>query len=133
MITPFMNVALKSLEAYLIDLSVSKSFIRRLKREYRELCSGHLTVVVGGHGKYKCRSELLIPVRGGFAYEVGVDVVTDFDLPKIFVNIYTGTFDYHLPVAWPELPSARGACASRFAEGARRGQAKGPSLSAPST
>jgi len=58
-----MNIAIRILEAYLISLGVPKYLIRGLRR-LRYLCT-YSQAIIGGHGKYKCKSKPLIPVRGG--------------------------------------------------------------------
>jgi|GEM_PF-6413248 len=70
LIKPFVDLALRGLERYLIGLGVSKHFIRRLKREYRRLYDPQ-GVVIGGHVKYNCKSELLTDVCGGLRLRGG--------------------------------------------------------------
>jgi len=96
LVKPFVELALRSLERYLISFGVPKHFIKKLKKEYRRLYDP-LRVVIGGHGKYNCKSEPLIDVCGGFVYEVGVDVVNGIELPKIFLKVYTDAITYDLP------------------------------------
>jgi hypothetical protein len=84
----YLDIAVRRLEEYLIKLGVSKYQLRRL-RKYRYMCVEE-GVVVGAHGKYKCRSKPLVPVAGGFFYEVGVDIFTS-GLGKVFAKIYTDT------------------------------------------
>lgn len=82
----YMDIAVRRLEEYLIGLGVSKYEIRRLRR-YKYSCYD-LGVVVGAHGKYKCRSKPLVSVAGGFFYEVGIDIFTS-GLDKLFAKVYT--------------------------------------------
>jgi len=88
----FLDIAVRRLEDYLVRLGVSKYQIKKLRR-YRYMCVDSL-VVVGGHGKYKCKSKPLVPVAGGYFYEVGVDIVSGIGLPKFFMKVYTDTFTY---------------------------------------
>ena len=88
----FLDITARRLEDYLVKLGVSKYQIRRLRR-YRYMCMDSL-VVIGGHGKYKCKSKPLVPVAGGFVYELGVDIVSDTGLPKLFMKVYTDTLSY---------------------------------------
>ena len=97
LVKPFVDLALRSLERYLISLGVSKYLIRKLKKEYKRLYDP-LRIVVGGHGKYCCKSELLTDVCGGFVYEVGVDIVNSFELPKLYMKVYTDTITYDVPL-----------------------------------
>jgi hypothetical protein len=82
----YLDVATRRLESYLISLGVSKNEIRRL-RKYRYMCVEE-GVVIGAHGRYKCRSKPLVPASGGFFYELGVDIFTS-GLGKVFAKVYT--------------------------------------------
>jgi hypothetical protein len=82
----YLDIAARRLEDYLIKLGVSKCQIKKLRR-YRYSCYD-FGVIVGGHGKYKCRSKPLIPVAGGFFYEVGIDIFAS-GLDKMFAKVYT--------------------------------------------
>lgn len=82
----YMDIAVRRLEEYLIGLGVSKYEIRRLRR-YRYMCVEE-GVVIGAHGRYRCRSKPLVPASGGFFYEVGIDIFTS-GLDKLFAKIYT--------------------------------------------
>jgi len=84
----YLDIAVRRLEQYLIGLGVSKYQIRRL-RKYRYMCTEE-GIVIGAHGKYKCRSKPLVPLAGGFFYEVGIDIFTS-GLGKVFAKIYTDT------------------------------------------
>ena len=98
LVKPFVELALRSLERYLIGLGVPKHFIKKLKRGCRRLYDP-IRVVVGGHGKYSCKSEPLIDVCGGFVYEVGVDVVNGLELPQLFMKVYRDAIAYDAPLA----------------------------------
>ena len=82
----YIDIAVRRLEEYLIKLGVSKYQIRKLRR-LRYMCVEE-GVVIGAHGRYKCRSKPLVPASGGFFYELGVDIFTS-GLGKVFAKIYT--------------------------------------------
>jgi len=98
MVSYFIDIAIKRLESYLVKrLKVSKRRIKELRR-HRYLYIDSM-VVIGAHGKYKCKSKPLISACRGFAYEWGVDIVTDFELPKVFVKVYTDAIAYECSTA----------------------------------
>lgn len=84
----YIDIAVRRLEEYLIKLGVSKYQIKKLRR-LRYMCVAE-GVVIGAHGRYKCRSKPLVPASGGFFYELGVDIFTS-GLGKVFAKIYTDT------------------------------------------
>jgi hypothetical protein len=88
----FSWMAIKGVELHLRRLGVSEKAIREFGRSVFSYVP--CRIVVGGHGRYKCRSRHLLPFFMGFSYEHGVDIVVDTPLPKMFVKIYTDSLDY---------------------------------------
>jgi len=91
-----LGVVVGGLEGVLVrELGASKYLVRSVRRRVRRLVvSSVRKVIAGGHGMYARRYEPLIPVRGGYVYEYGVDLVTDIELPRVFIKIYTSSVEY---------------------------------------
>jgi hypothetical protein len=86
----YLDVATRAVERYLVErLGVSKYQLRRLRRLGRGCHSTVEYVVVGAHGRYRCKSRPLVPAAGGHFYELGVDIYVSRELGKIFGKVYT--------------------------------------------
>jgi hypothetical protein len=91
-INHFSRIAVREVESYLVRLGVSRKAIREFRKNV--FCYVPSRVVVGGHGRYKCRGKHLMPFFMGFLYEYGVDIVANMPLPKMFIKVYTDNLDY---------------------------------------
>jgi hypothetical protein len=77
-------------ERYLVErLGVSKYQLRRLRRLGRGCHAAVKYVVVGAHGRYRCKSKPLVPAAGGHFYELGADIYVSRELGKVFAKVYT--------------------------------------------
>lgn len=86
----YLDVATRAVEKYLVErLGVSKYRLRRLRRLGRGCYATVEYVVVGAHGRYRCKSKPLVPAAGGHFYELGVDVYVSRELGKVFAKVYT--------------------------------------------
>jgi hypothetical protein len=86
----YLDVATRAVEKYLVErLGVSKYQLRRLRRLGRGCYATVEYVVVGAHGKYKCKSRPLAPATGGHFHELGVDIYVSQELGKVFAKVYT--------------------------------------------
>jgi hypothetical protein len=84
-----LDVATRAVERYLVEgLGVSKYQLRRLRRSGRGCYATVEYVVVGAHGRYRCKSRPLVPATGGHFYELGVDIYVSRELGKIFGKVY---------------------------------------------
>jgi hypothetical protein len=94
-----LGLVLRGLESRLRALGYSGCFVRRVRGAAgaiaRSACGSE--AVVGGHGRYGCRSRPLLPLSHSEHYrlrEMGVDILAHRDLPKIHVKIYTTSSPY---------------------------------------